>query len=192
MVRVQGPVVEALAISFQSDWYVEHSLSDGKLPDHTTHTQLAKRGASAAQVLPSGPTNQVQAIEQLVLLAIYCARQEVIITTLFCSERSTRDGPYLRRPTRCQSDCDRPGQSRLVTRAIGKPRIQRGFAIGRVHIAQFQGGLLHTKSIVIDQRFSFFGSLNMDPRSFRLNFELTLAVYDPFFPKSSAAFSNPT
>jgi cardiolipin synthase len=35
--------------------------------------------------------------------------------------------------------------------------------------------------VTIDQRISLFGSLNMDPRSFRLNFEITLAIYDHEF-----------
>ena len=50
-----------------------------------------------------------------------------------------------------------------------------------VVVAKFHGGLLHTKSVTIDGRISLFGSLNMDPRSFRLNFEITLAVYDDRF-----------
>jgi cardiolipin synthase len=41
--------------------------------------------------------------------------------------------------------------------------------------------LLHTKSITVDGAFSLFGSLNLDPRSLRLDFEITLAVYDAAF-----------
>lgn len=50
-----------------------------------------------------------------------------------------------------------------------------------VHIRQFTGGLLHTKSLVIDRSFSLFGSVNLDMRSLRLNYEITLMVYDPVF-----------
>ena len=50
-----------------------------------------------------------------------------------------------------------------------------------VHIEQFRGGLLHTKSVTVDGELALFGSLNLDPRSLYLNFEITLAVYDrPF------------
>ena len=45
----------------------------------------------------------------------------------------------------------------------------------------FKGGLLHTKSVTIDGAFSLFGSLNLDPRSLHLNFEITLAIYDAAF-----------
>ena len=47
-----------------------------------------------------------------------------------------------------------------------------------VHIAQFQDGLLHTKSVVVDESVAFFGTVNMDMRSFYLNLELTLVLYN--------------
>ncbi len=50
-----------------------------------------------------------------------------------------------------------------------------------VRIALYQGGLLHTKSLAVDGQFSLFGSLNLDPRSLRLDFEITLAIYDAEF-----------
>src|SRR5262249_45103118 len=50
-----------------------------------------------------------------------------------------------------------------------------------VRIMLFDGGLLHTKSITADGQLALFGSLNLDPRSLQLNFEITLAVYDARF-----------
>jgi cardiolipin synthase len=40
---------------------------------------------------------------------------------------------------------------------------------------------LHTKSVAVDGEYSLFGSLNLDPRSLHLNFEITLAIYDAAF-----------
>ena len=53
-----------------------------------------------------------------------------------------------------------------------------------VRVALYQGGLLHTKSITVDGRFCLFGSVNLDPRSLRLDFEITLAVYDEDFTRA--------
>ena len=50
-----------------------------------------------------------------------------------------------------------------------------------MHIATFAGGLLHTKTITVDGDFCLFGSVNLDMRSFWLNFEMTLFVYDRAF-----------
>ena len=50
-----------------------------------------------------------------------------------------------------------------------------------MRIERFHGGLLHTKSMVIDRELSVFGTVNFDLRSFHLNFELSMLIYDrPF------------
>ncbi len=48
-------------------------------------------------------------------------------------------------------------------------------------IYEFYGGLLHTKSVVIDEQFCLVGTVNMDMRSLWLNFEVTLAIDDQDF-----------
>jgi cardiolipin synthase len=50
-----------------------------------------------------------------------------------------------------------------------------------VLIAEFHGGLLHTKSLMVDRKAAIFGSVNFDQRSLRLNFEISLIVYDNEF-----------
>ncbi|MGA8179361.1 MAG: phospholipase D-like domain-containing protein, partial [Desulfobacterales bacterium] len=56
-----------------------------------------------------------------------------------------------------------------------------------VQIFGFTGGLLHTKSIVVDGEISLFGTVNMDIRSFWLDFEVTLCSYDPGFARQLRA-----
>ena len=50
-----------------------------------------------------------------------------------------------------------------------------------IQIFGFKGGLLHTKSVVVDRQAALFGSVNLDVRSFWLDFEVTLGVYAPDF-----------
>ena len=45
----------------------------------------------------------------------------------------------------------------------------------------FAGGLLHSKTITVDRDFALFGSVNLDMRSFWLNFEATLFIYNKDF-----------
>ena len=47
-----------------------------------------------------------------------------------------------------------------------------------VTIAAFKGGLLHTKSITVDDEICVFGTVNLDMRSLWLNFEVSLFIYD--------------
>jgi cardiolipin synthase A/B len=52
-----------------------------------------------------------------------------------------------------------------------------------VQILQYTGGLLHTKSVTVDESVSLFGTVNLDIRSMSLNFELMLAIYDAAFTR---------
>lgn len=48
-----------------------------------------------------------------------------------------------------------------------------------VQILLFDGGLLHTKAMLMDEQLALVGSVNLDIRSFQLNFELTVALFAP-------------
>ena len=50
----------------------------------------------------------------------------------------------------------------------------------------FEAGLLHTKSVLIDNKLALVGTVNMDLRSFLLNFEITVAVEDRNFANEVA------
>jgi cardiolipin synthase len=52
-----------------------------------------------------------------------------------------------------------------------------------VRIYLYRGGLLHTKSIVIDKAMSMFGTVNLDMRSLWLNYEVSLFIYEPEFAR---------
>jgi cardiolipin synthase len=182
MVRVEGPAVESLAITFQTDWYIETNSAAPSLPDLTGDQPLAKVGSGAVQVLPSGPANQVEAIERILISAIYTARRELIITTpYFVPSESLHMALTSAAHRGVKVVIIVPAKvDSLLVRFASQAFIGTLMEAG-VAIAKFHGGLLHTKSVTIDQRISLFGSLNMDPRSFRLNFEITLAVYDHEF-----------
>ena len=56
-----------------------------------------------------------------------------------------------------------------------------------VTILRFRDGLLHTKSVVVDEEFTVFGTVNLDLRSFELNFELSLIAFDHEFSAATRA-----
>jgi cardiolipin synthase len=47
-----------------------------------------------------------------------------------------------------------------------------------VKIHEYAGGLLHTKSMIVDDDVTLIGSANMDRRSFELNYENNILFYD--------------
>ncbi|MEQ1827200.1 MAG: cardiolipin synthase [Pirellula sp.] len=185
MVRIEGPSVEALAITFQTDWYIETMLSSPDLPDLTGQQRVTKHGESPVQVLPSGPVNRVEAIERILITSIYAAKQELVITTpYFVPSESLQMALTTAAQRGVKVIIILPAKVDSLLVRLASSTFKGELLDAGVFVAQFHGGLLHTKSVTIDKCVSLFGSLNMDPRSFRLNFEITLAVYDDVFTQS--------
>ncbi|MGE3316041.1 MAG: cardiolipin synthase, partial [Planctomycetaceae bacterium] len=81
MVRIRGPAVEALAVTFLADWELETHVGIDKLQKTGDAGPQPAAGTAAIQVLPSGPREQLQGIQEVLLTAIYAARRELIMTT---------------------------------------------------------------------------------------------------------------
>jgi cardiolipin synthase len=178
MARLRGPAVEPLGVTFLEDWELETGQGVKELRAHADAPPPAV-GHSAVQAIPSGPATGGDLIEKIVLAAIYSAQQELVLTTPYfvpdeamLTALTTAAGrgvaTTLVVPARVDSRL-----VRLASRAHQGDLLSAG-----VRVAQYRSGLLHTKSVTVDGQLSLFGSLNLDQRSLRLNFELTLAVYD--------------
>jgi cardiolipin synthase len=185
LARLEGPVVAALAEVFREDWFLEtEELVELAAPGDAGDAPL-NPGTAAIQVMPTGPGDQVEAIEQVVLMAIYAARQEIVLTTPYFIPSESLLTALLSaagRGVKVTLIVPAKIDSRLVhfaSRAFQVDLLKAG-----VQVALFQGGLLHTKSITVDGAFSLFGSLNLDPRSFRLDLEITMTVYDAAFTQA--------
>src|SRR5262249_20066082 len=81
LARVQGPAVEAWADPSREDWALEPGETLTPLgPDRDVRPPVTS-GQAVVQVLATGPDARVEAIEQVVLMAIYAARRELVLTT---------------------------------------------------------------------------------------------------------------
>lgn len=81
MVRVRGPAVEGLAITFLEDWELETAEGVEQLRETGDVRALEEQGSAAVQVVPSGPVTESHTIQQVLLMAIYAARRELILTS---------------------------------------------------------------------------------------------------------------
>jgi cardiolipin synthase len=178
--RVRGPAVAALGAIFLYDWELE---TGEAIPIDTERNHLADvPGAAVVQVLPSGPGERVGAIEQILLAAIYAAEKELVLTTPYFVPDESLLAALLSAPGRgVDVTLIVPARVDSHLTHYASRAFQGDLLAAGVRIALYQGGLLHTKSLAVDGQFSLFGSLNLDPRSLRLDFEITLAVYDAEF-----------
>ncbi|MEM9415995.1 MAG: cardiolipin synthase [Planctomycetota bacterium] len=188
MVRITGPAVEALGLLFLTDWDVETDEEFGDFEADGGLGRVEPMGDAAVQVLPSGPGYFPHAIRESLLTAIYSARRELILTTpyfvpdealLAALTSAARRGVVVTLIVPEQVDS-------LMVRLASRSQYVDLLAAG-VIVAQFQGGLLHTKSVTIDGEFALIGTVNLDMRSMWLNFEITAVVYDDALTRSLVA-----
>lgn len=183
-VRVEGYAARALALLFITDWNSESARPitgvDRYLPDleDRAHDDIT----SAVQILPSGPESKPGAIQAVFVSAMHLADRELIVTTPYfvpdatlMLALTTAAGRGVETTLIVPDNNDAP----IVDRA-GKASYARLLDAG-VRIMRYTPGLLHAKTITVDGKVALIGSANMDQRSFAINFEVTLAVYDDPF-----------
>ena len=174
--RIEGPVVEQLAQAFAADW---RFAADEDLDGPAWFPQLAPAGPSVARVVTSGPDADIEKIATVILQAIACARSSIRLTTPYFLPNELVTGALALAAMRGLSvDVVIPRKSdhRFVdfaTRAHVRPLLESG-----VRIWLDDPPFDHSKALVIDRQWSLIGSANWDSRSFRLNFELNVEVYD--------------
>jgi cardiolipin synthase len=189
MVRVEGPAVEGLAIAFLGDW--ELATDEGLEEMGRTVRIPGRVGGANVQVVPSGPGFAQEAIHKLILTTIYAARKELVLTTPYFVPS---DALLIALVSAAERGVDvtivlpARNDSWLVHYA-SHATFEDLLAAG-VKLFAFEKGLLHTKSITMDGHTSVFGSVNLDMRSFYLNFEISLFVYDREFSANLRALQH--
>jgi cardiolipin synthase len=190
MVRLEGPVVLALNALFRWDWEVETG-RDLNLNEEGDSLSVRCPGETEVQLIPSGPGSTGNTIYQLLLMSIYSARRKIVVTTPYFVPDEAVSTALLtaaERGVKVTVIMPERNDSRLVHYTC-RSYFDDMLAAG-IRIFGFKGGLLHTKSVVVDRQVALFGSVNLDVRSFWLDFEVTLGVYDPYFAQRLLALQD--
>jgi cardiolipin synthase len=185
MVRVTGPAVEALQVTLLGDWDIETEEGIANARDMFDVKRCSPTGSAIAQVLPSGPGLSALSIQELLLAAIFGAEQEVLLTTPYFIPDDALIKALLAAAARgvdVTLVVPRYSDSKVV-RLAGEAYFEELMESG-VKIKRFTAGMLHTKAISIDGEVAIFGSVNLDMRSFYLNFEISLIAYDVEFAQA--------
>jgi cardiolipin synthase len=176
MVRVTGPVVLELQYVFAADWFVEtNEVLDGEaefpLPDLT--------GSIPAQALPSGPGFPTQNNQRLFVALVHGARKRVVLTTPYCIP----DEPLLQamqtaalRGVEVHLVMSEKGDQIIVS--LAQESYYEELLEAGVQIHLYRKNFLHAKHLSIDDSVAVIGTSNLDIRSFALNAELMLVIYD--------------
>jgi cardiolipin synthase len=174
--RVSGPVVLEMQAVFAADWFLE---TEEVLDAPNLFPHLRPSGGAVAQIMPSGPDYPEAGIERLLGALIHGARQRVVLTTpyfipnealLHAMETAVLRGVDV------HVVVSKPVDQILVSLAQRSYYAELLEAGIKVHL--YLDRLLHAKHVSIDGEIALIGSSNIDMRSFTLNAEVSLVLFD--------------
>lgn len=174
---IKGPVVEDFANVFAGDWL----FASGELLPEAAAAPICPMvsGGKAARVVPSGPDHQIECTHDMIMGVLSIAAKRAVITTpYFLPDRPLIGALAVAARRGVAIDILLPSKSnlRIVDFAV-MAHLEEIVEIGcRVwhSVAPFD----HSKMMAVDGEWAYVGSSNLDPRSFRLNFEIDLEIYD--------------
>jgi cardiolipin synthase len=199
MIRFAGPIARQNQHLFASDWLAHVAADRPQLNGLLCAPLLplspapgdADRGSVSAQVIGTGPTIRNSAMPEMFETLIFAARREIFITTPYyvpdesmqsalCAAALRGVAVTLIFPAR--------NDSRIV--GLASRSYYPDLLAAGVRIFEYEGGLLHTKSLTVDGDVGLIGSANMDRRSFDLNYENNILFYDPTLTAALRARQN--
>lgn len=185
MARFEGPVVRQNQHLFASSWM---SQVNEDLAPLLAEPPPPQEGGFIAQVIASGAGVRYSAMPETFVSLMNAARRELVITT-----------PYYVPDEPIQAALCASARRGVTTRIIF-PRRNDSWVVAAasrsyygdllaagVEIREYEGGLLHAKTLTLDGEVSLIGSANIDRRSFELNAENNILVHDAEFTRAFRA-----
>ena len=179
--RITGGAVRLLQMTFMEDWvYATGERPRGLAAESAQLLPETPPGEHPVQIVTSGPDNPQEGIHRRYLAAINAATDRVWLTTpyfvpgepgLMALTSAALRGLDVRVLVPRRSDS-------AIVSAAARSYFDELIAAG-VKVWEYRAGMLHSKTMVIDDNCAFIGTANFDNRSFRLNFEVCAVVYGP-------------
>ena len=177
-VEVCGPAASAIQLVFQEDWYwMTHEM----LPFNVV-SACNENFSERTLVLPSGPADDLDTCSLLFTELIHRANKRVwIVSPYFVPDDSVISALQLAalRGVDVRIMLPENPDHKLVYLASFS-FLKETLPVG-IKVYRYMEGFLHQKVFLVDDSLAGVGTANLDNRSFRLNFELTLLFIDKSF-----------
>jgi cardiolipin synthase len=176
--RVEGPVLTQLQAAFTDNWIEETGEVIGGVD---FFPKLEKAGEAEANVIYAAPPGGPSTLKVLHYAAIHSAKRSILIQNpYFLPDPDAREalveavkrGVDVRIMIPHESVTDSPIVQHASHHHYGT------LLKGGVRIFDYKRTLLHQKVFTIDGEWSSIGSTNFDDRSFEINEEVSLVVFD--------------
>jgi cardiolipin synthase len=178
--RLEGPAVAQMQSAFMENWI---EATGAVLHGENYFPALERRGAAEAQVFVSSPGGGGESAQFLYLLSIVSAAKSIRMSASYFVPDNVEVEAFtaaLQRGVKLQIILPGPltdsETARRASRADWGPLLRAG-----AEIYEYQPTMFHVKVLVVDGLWTTVGSTNFDSRSFSVNDEANLNVYDRDF-----------
>ena len=176
-VQVEGPVVAQLQAAFADNW---SEVRGEALVGEGFYPKLDSPGAARCQVIHSTARAPSSATKLLYGVSIASATSRILLSNSYFLPDAETSGALVDAAKRgVDVEVIVPGHVNDVpaTKAGGRSSFGNLLS-GGVRIFEYEPTMFHPKTMVVDGLFATVGSTNFDNRSFRLNDEINLTIYD--------------
>ena len=178
-VKVSGPAATDVEAAFNENWIETGGIVDPDVIPHDPHP----RGSASSIVVWSSPEGGTNALKLVYLLSIAAARQSIDIQSPYMitdasTEWSLREAR--RRGVRVRMLVEGDITDAKPVKFAGRAQYERLMKLG-IEIHEYVPSMMHVKAMIVDGVVSIAGSANFDNRSFELNDELNVLVFDRAF-----------
>ncbi|MEO8484819.1 MAG: phospholipase D-like domain-containing protein [Betaproteobacteria bacterium] len=184
--RAEGPVVAQMQATFLDNWM---KVTGIVLHGADYFPPVEPSGDARAQVFSSSPEGGSDSMQLMYLIAITAAARSIeIASAYFVPDQLTTNAlvDAMQRGVKVRMVLPGPiidnDIVRRASRADWGPLLEAG-----AEIYEYQPTMFHCKVMIVDGLLVSVGSTNLDVRSFRLNDEANLNVYDRAFAARQTA-----
>ncbi len=179
--RLEGPAVAQMQAAFMDNWM---KTSGAVLHGKSTSRRPTAPGKALAQVFKSSPGEGSESVRLMYLLSIASARKKLrIAAAYFVPDDLSLPTLVAARKRGVEIEIVLPGTKIDTDGSRPAPRARAGATCSAagVEIYEYQPTMFHCKVMIVDDIWTSVGSTNFDNRSFRLNDEANLNVFDRDF-----------
>ena len=178
--QLEGPAVAQMQAAFMDNWI---KTTGNVLHGEAYFPELEPMGNALGQVFTSSPSGGGDSMQLMYLLSIAAAERTIDLSAAyFVPDQLTRKALRMALDRGVRLRIIVPGKhidAQLVRQAS---RAQWGELLeAGAEIHEYEPTMFHCKTLIVDSQLVSVGSTNFDNRSFRLNDEANLNVYDKQF-----------
>jgi cardiolipin synthase len=181
--RIEGPVVAQMQSAFMDNW----TETTGSVLHGTEYfPQLQPAGPQRAQVFTSSPGGASDSMQLMYLLSIAAARKHIALSAAYFVPDDVEVKTLveaLKRGVRVRIIVPGPHIDFSIVRRASRARWGELLEAG-AELYEYQPTMFHCKVMVVDEIWTSVGSTNFDNRSFAVNDEANLNIYDREFAQS--------